>query len=280
MKKVVIFGQNRSGTKFLTNLTATSFDLSCVQSGEHGGVIESNIHAYYANNFPGVLDRKEKDKILDSFVNEFTFTKSKLTRSDLYKLKWSNCLDFFNKFYSKNADILNKKGWVQKVSSIYLDNFIDEDMLMIIIQRDSLNVLNSSIKIFKLNFSRSIRKLFTINLMHKYEKHFAISNSVLLLNYEDLLQIPEICINQISDLIDTNPLDYSGKSDFNNSSFKHRVKPKINLILKLFNIFFKLIIYFVPINLIKRRIRQNIGRKKGKLVANSIDTRSLKQNEN
>jgi hypothetical protein len=277
MKKIVVLGQNRSGTKYLTNLIASAFDLACVQCAEHGGLIESNIHSYYARKYPGVLTSKEKDEILDSFIREFTFTKSKLNLSELYKINWNSCLEFFTKFYTSNAVKLNKKAWVQKASSLYLDNFMDENIIMIITQRNSLDVLNSSIKAFKLNFFRATRKLFSIHLMHKYEKHFANTNFILLLKYENLLAVPKSCIIQISELIKINPIDYSGIVAYNNSSFKHQKKTKIKPIFKLFDIIFKIIIYFIPIDQIKKRVKRNLEREINKLVANSIDLKHIEK---
>jgi Sulfotransferase domain len=271
MKNIVVFGQNRSGTKYLTNLIATSFDFACIQSDEHGGVIESNIHSYYANNFPGVLTSNEKVTILESFKKEYSFTKSKLSVTDLDKIKWTSCLDFFFKFYYQNAVKLNKKGWVQKVSSVYLDNFKNENVFRIVVQRNSLDVLNSGIKAFNLNTFQAIKRLFAINLMHKYEHQSINKNTSLFLNYSNLIHEPKICIAQISEFIGLSSVENSGIVRFNNSSFKHGTKKRKNPVFKLFDFIFKMIIFFIPISVINKRNKKNLQISKTKLVANSLD---------
>jgi len=271
LKEIIVFGINRSGTKFLTNLIAASFDFSCIQSNEHGGVIESNIHSYYANNFPGNLTVEEKETILKSFITEYTFTKSNLSLLDLNNIKWNCCIDFFYKFYHSNVVKSNKNGWVQKASSIYLDHFNSDSIIKIIAQRNSLEVLNSSIRAFKLNFIQSLRNLFSINLMHKYEKKYANKNSILLLTYESIIANRKIILEQISEFIDSNCLDIKENIEFNNSSFKNGKKKRKHFVYTLADIFFKTIIFFIPISYINNRVKKNGKRKIYNLVSNSID---------
>jgi hypothetical protein len=274
MKKIIIFGQNRSGTKFLTNLIADKFDLACIQSDEHGGVIESNIHSYYANQYPNKLSDADKNNILLSLAKEYTFTRSGLEIEDLNNLSWDTCIELFIEFYSLNASKLKSEGWVQKVSSNYLDDFLNKNVKIIIIQRHSLKILRSSIKAFDLNFIQGFRLLFFINLLQKYEKYIAKNKSVLLFKYEELLISQEVVISTIEKEIHCSVKKNNNVIRFNNSSFKVGNKKKnIPYIYILMDCTIKIFVFIVPPFVIRWLNNYNLRNRRLKnLVTNSLDT--------
>lgn len=200
-----VFGKERSGTKWITNLIANHPQVACVQSEKHNGVHETNMFVQFPKAFGSLRVHENRLAFYHTFTNTFYFQITGVRKDWVFQQKTNSYLQFFDDFMNEFARIKSCDYWVQKTNSSNIGrikrNF--KTNKSIIIQRDLKSTLTSSL--YRKSKNASVRQLITNTLRYvyldRYERRFRHDSNVMIVNYGDLKKHTEKTLQQVFEFL-------------------------------------------------------------------------------
>lgn len=229
MNNILVVGRERSGTKYVSNLIASNFDVSAIQSEMHDGIIECNLLHAYPKAFGQQPIKENKLAALHTLSNEYFFKYSSVSKDELFSIKFEDFFDLFNQFLEKNAKNQNQIGWVHKADARSLNQYHRANAKGLIIRRQ---IVNSTWSFFKLRDKVKKPKVFKYMLAahcyRKIEEYYAKKRKWPIFNYEFIINNKENFLNQIAHYLNEDQKRFQEPA-FNNSSFKGESSSKKNI---------------------------------------------------
>jgi len=232
-KSIFVTGNNRSGTKWLSNILLNHSKIAGVQSEYHGGILEINLFQNMPIMF-GPLDNMENFVgFIECFSATDFFRLTGLPKDLLFKHKPVNYYTFFNWLMNEYVDHQKKEFWLKKIHSTLLENVYShfKDTLFVIIERNVVDTIRSAYVLQKRvgGPDRFLKELFIYHYSKKIRKKFSKKKNVLFITYEQLLSDREAAIKKVCEFLNipysSGMLDVSFRK---NTSFAEGGK-KVNL---------------------------------------------------
>ena len=121
---IFVFGKNRSGTKWLSNLIANHSDVACLQLASSSGIAETNLFQNFPDTFGDLTHKENRLAFLACYTRTTAFKISGLSERDLYEQRFDSYFEFFDQLMNKVAGRAQKAYWLQKGSSLELPQVI------------------------------------------------------------------------------------------------------------------------------------------------------------
>lgn len=251
MKKIIVIGSNRSGTKWLSNIIANHEKVSAIQCQDDTGIIESNMFFYYPRIFKDLSKIENRSSFEILFKNSNYFKSSKLNEKDILKIKTENIIEYYLQFMQMHAKADGNRIWVQKSSAIHYYKNLKyfEDTKLIIIRRNLIDTILSHIglDVSRNNKPKVFRHVF-IYLLNKKTENKLLRNHSLLVKFEDLKKKPQLTCENIFKFLN---LEFNkellNSKYLRNTSFNHLEKKSIiNSKIKFKIKFYSFLINLIP----------------------------------
>lgn len=243
MKRILIIGQDRSGTKFSTNLIAANFHLSCIQSNAHGGVIETNLLYTYEKIFGKHPTYEQKRAALHMLSGEDFYKFSSLDSLKPVGLDWDSFDELFTKLMDAHAANEQAEGWVHKSFSQIGYLIASMPVTVILLIRHIPDVVHSSMQSKGRSDLRFIlSRVASTLIVRKAELFTSARNGWKVCNYDDIVADKEGFVLQVSEYAGISPLSELQDTQFNNSRFsssssRPEVPKGVLVTYKLFRLF-------------------------------------------
>ena len=209
---IFVFGKNRSGTKWLSNLIANHSDVACMQQAKGGGIMETNLFRNCPAVFGDLAVNENNLAFLAFFTRSSLFKLSGLSEQDLYERRFYSYFEFFDHVMNKVARKEQKGTWLQKGDSLELPQVIEhypEAKFIVIRRGDAKANIISNLALFTRDASAEVRaqkpsnaavvqQTFSYYLHKKIEEKYAHRSNVKTVFFEDLKArkrevIEEVC---------------------------------------------------------------------------------------
>ena len=250
MKKIIVIGSNRSGTKWLSNIIANHTKVSTIQCQDDTGVIESNMFFYYPKIFKDLSRKENKSAFEILFKNSNYFKSSKLNEKDLEKIKTESIVEYYLQFMQLYTESDNNEIWLQKTSAIHFYKYIKyfDNTKFIIIRRNPLDTIISHIglDVSRNNKPKIFRHVYIYILNKKTENKFLRKQS-LYVEFENLKKRPQSICETIFEFLNLEfskellNSKYRKNTSFKNLERKTFISSKIKLKIKFYSFLFSLI---------------------------------------
>ena len=209
---IFVFGKNRSGTKWLSNLIANHSDVACMQQARGGGIMETNLFRNCPAVFGDLAVNENNLAFLAFFTRSSLFKLSGLSEQDLYERRFYSYFEVFDHVMNKVARKEQKGTWLQKGDSLELPQVIEhypEAKFIVIRRGDAKANIISNLALFTRDASEEVRaqkpsnsavvqQTFSYYLHKKIEEKYAGRPNVKTVFFEDLKArkrevIEEVC---------------------------------------------------------------------------------------
>lgn len=236
IKPVFVAGNNRSGTKWLSNILLNNPHIAGVQSQRHHGIVETNIF----QNFPLMFGELENMENYIGFVECFSATDffkiTGLSKGVLYQYHPKDYADFFRYLMNRYAGNQETDFWLQKIQSILLSKIYIQfnDARFIIIKRNAVKTIRSACVLQKRKGapSRFAKEILIYCFSTKIWKTYRKKENVMTVTYEELLSDQESTVQKICRFIEV-PFShdmlnsrYKKNTSFESKSEKESLFPK------------------------------------------------------
>lgn len=132
---IFVVGNNRSGTKWLSNILINHPQISGIQSEYHRGILETNVFSQFPRTFGDLSSIENFIGFVECFAATDFFKISGLDKSLLYRMKTDNYFEFFRKLMDSYADRQKTRFWLQKIHAFNFhkvyENFPDAVFIFI-----------------------------------------------------------------------------------------------------------------------------------------------------
>lgn len=233
LTRIMVLGRERSGTKWLTNLIANHDSLSCVQSQQHCGVLESNLFQQMKTTFGDLTVEENKTAFRLCFQGTTFFRITDVSPEFLHENDSNDYVQIFFDLMDEYAQKENRTGWVQKANSLHGEKILEAapNTKFIVVQREPIdNLLSSLLRNSKrLSLIRTVQHLLGYTYASKIEKRFCHRHKVLRVRFEDLKSSKQKTLKKICDYLDLEYSDDMTEDRFpRNTTFKSEQKPKFS----------------------------------------------------
>ncbi len=227
-KQIILIGQNRSGTKWLSNILSNHDDIISVRYERGGGIQETNMFDMFPMAFGDLSYTDNYIALIECWSNTDFFKIAKADKELFYRLQ-PRPVNYFEIFKILMDDLAvrnKKKLWLQKTGPKNgmncLRNYSDGHF--IVIKRNISDTLRSNIQL-RLNRGdkkkRIIKEVFFYCYHEKLLNEILKNRSVVFVSYGDLKKNPEGEVSRICNLIG---LEYDKRMldvpFYKNTSFK------------------------------------------------------------
>ncbi len=187
---IFVVGNNRSGTKWLSNILINHPQISGIQAEYHRGIIETDIFSQFPKTFGNLSYIENFIGFVECFAASDFFKISGLDKSLLYRIKTDNYFEFFRKLMDSYADSQKTKFWLQKIHPFYFQKVYKNyrDAIFIFISRGiRKNIQSAWVLQKRLGQSSSImRQVLIYVYSQKILKRNRKKRNVLVTTYEAL----------------------------------------------------------------------------------------------
>ncbi len=209
-KPIFVIGNNRSGTKWISNLLLGHPDIAGVQSPNHNGILETSLLTIFPEIFGPLTYPDSRIGCIECFAATDNFLLTGFEKEVLYRLPVKNYYEFFRALMDRLADQRGAGWWLQKFSPIVLPGLVLHfpDARYVMITRDVIPTTRSNLMMAgeAPRWRGTIRHLywyhFGIRQMQAYRNH----PGVLPVCYETLLAETEKTVRGLCTKLD---LDFS-----------------------------------------------------------------------
>jgi len=255
MKRIIVVGKNRSGTKWISNIISNHPDVFSIQSHGGQGTMETNIISRMPAIFGDIKIRENKIGFLECFSATDYYKLSGLTKDELFDIPGED----YTSFFFNMMDFLAKKNgkgiWVQKFSPLSLNQITKkENVYYITIKRNIVDNIRSTCGMYSKNKHHKknlVREVFIYQYMLKKLNKLR-SKDLININYEDLRTNKKQTLINICKFLNiefTEDLlvdSYVKNSSFINITERQDILKKHEVyIIKLLNLFVSLLPLFI-----------------------------------
>jgi hypothetical protein len=194
-KPIFVIGNNRSGTKWISNLLLGHPDIAGIQSPNHKGILETGLLTAFPEIFGSLTNSDSRIGCIECFAATDYFRLTGFDKDVLYRLPVENYHEFFRALMDRLADERGAGWWLQKFSPIALPGLMRHfsDARYVMITRGVTPTIRSNMIMAgdPPRWRSAIRHLYWyhygIRQMRGYRNH----PGVLGVEYETLLADPE-----------------------------------------------------------------------------------------
>lgn len=197
---IFVFGKNRSGTKWLSNLIANHSEVSCLQLASSSGILETNLFRNFPAVFGDLAHKENRLAFLACYTRTNAFKCSGLSERDLYEQRFESYFDFFGHVMGTAARRAGKAYWLQKGNSLELPQVTQHypgakfviirrgDARASIISNLALDIRDApaEVRARKLSNSAVVQQTFSYYLHRKIEEKYDHLPNVKTVFFEDL----------------------------------------------------------------------------------------------
>ena len=197
---IFVFGKNRSGTKWLSNLIANHSEVVCLQLASSSGILETNLFRNFSDVFGNLSHKENRLAFLACYTRTNAFKLSGLSEQDLYNRRFDSYFDFFDHVMNVVACRAGKAYWLQKGVSLELPQVIRHypEAKFVIIRRGNAkaNIVSNlvlftrdgpaEVRARKPSNSDVVQQTFSYYLHKKLEEKYARLPNVKTVFFEDL----------------------------------------------------------------------------------------------
>jgi len=259
IKPIFVVGNNRSGTKFTSNLILNNQSVSGVQNEYHRGILETNVFNNAPKVFGPLSERENYIAFVESFAATDFFKTTNLNKEILYQKRTRNYYDFFRYVMNSYAKKNNAKFWLQKIHPYVLPRvyLYFTDAKYIFIKREVVDTVRSAVnhqkKMNTYTKCTLLKETFLywygIKIMNSFDnKH---KDNILFIDFEELVNYTEKVVKRICSFIDLHFFPdmliskYKRNTSFTNKWERATFLSRIDTILiKLFSFLFLLMPLF------------------------------------
>jgi len=225
---IIVFGRQRSGTKWLSNCIANHKDAACVQSLVHKGILETNLFERMESVFGDLAIFENRMAFLFCYTNTAFYNLTKLKKEFLFDKKFTKYEEVLGIVLDEYAKINGKSFWVQKLSSHLIPLTINEypKAKFIIVQRNLIDNYKSKKVIFSsrrggFGIRGVIQGVFGFLYNLDIEKKYYKDERFLFVKYENLVADKHKTLSKVNNFIglDYDP-SYSIERFPRNTSFR------------------------------------------------------------
>jgi hypothetical protein len=119
-KPIFVIGNNRSGTKWISNLLLGHPDIAGIQSPNHKGILETGLLTAFLEIFGSLTNSDSRIGCIECFAATDYFRLTGFDKDVLYRLPVGNYYEFFRALMDRLADERGAGWWLQKFSPIAL----------------------------------------------------------------------------------------------------------------------------------------------------------------
>ena len=230
-KPIFVVGVHRSGTTWLANILCQHSKIAGIQHERHFGIHESAFFDGIMGNFGDLRNDNDFIQFVEIFAISDYFLLSRLDKNIFYKERPNTYQDFFRILMDCFAEKEKVDFWLEKTPAhtIYLEKISEyfPDSKFVSIKRNIVDTIKSTIKMqyytSNENISMIPRPFITIYLIYRYIKYYKYiehfckkSNSIKVINYEELKKSPEPVITNLCKFLDI---------EFESNMLKKKYKP-------------------------------------------------------
>jgi hypothetical protein len=197
-KPIFVIGNNRSGTKWISNLLLGHPDIAGIQSPNHNGILETGLLTVFPDMFGPLANPNGRIGCIECFAATDYFRLTGFDKEVLYQLPVENYYDFFRALMDRLAQERGAAWWLQKFSPIVLPGLMRHfpDARYVIITRYVPPTIRSNMK------TAGDPPRWWSAIQHLYWYHYGIRQmqpyrdqpGVLSLRYETLLAETETTV--------------------------------------------------------------------------------------
>ncbi len=145
-KPIIVIGNNRSGTHWLSNILLNHPDIAGIHHEFHDGIVETEMLTAMPKMFGPLNDLNSRIAFIECFAATDFARLSGLTKDRLYSFSAKSYSSFLREFMDSVADLQGKKYWFQKFSPTVLPDLIRQfpDGQFLMILRDVIPTVRSS----------------------------------------------------------------------------------------------------------------------------------------
>ena len=273
MKKILVVGMNRSGTKWLSNILSSHSLVASIQSKSHGGILETNMFGNFQNYFSDLNSKENYAAFIEMWSQTDFFRISNVDKNYFYQSHIScNFLELFTALMDQYATKKQCTCWLQKTSPLqfYLYAKKLEWDHIIVVERNYFDVVlsmallkNNTKKIFIL-----IKMALSYIVQWKIQQNILKNSNTTHIYYNDLKQNKQQTIKKLCQKLGISYEEQMFTDSFlPNSTWTSKPKARLSLTDK-FLMYLILSIKNIPFCMIKFLYNKN---RKWKIVQGSFD---------
>ena len=212
---IFVFGKNRSGTKWMSNLIANHSDVACMQQAKGGGIMETNLFRNCPAVFGDLAINENNLAFLAFFTRSSLFKLSGLSERDVYERRFYSYFEFFDHVMAKVAAREQKGHWLQKGDSFELPQVLEHypKAKFIVIRRgDAKANIISNLALYTRDASEEerarkpsnaavVQQTFSYYLHKKIEEQHAHRPNVKTVFFEDLKARKREVVEEVCDFV-------------------------------------------------------------------------------
>ena len=147
-RPIFVIGNNRSGTKWISNLLLGHPDIAGIQSLDRFGIRETGLLTVFPEMFGPLTDPNSRIGCIECFAATDYFRLTGFDKEVLYRLPAGNYHEFYRALMDRLAEERGAKWWLQKFSPIALPGLMRHfpDARYVMITRDVVPTIRSSMK--------------------------------------------------------------------------------------------------------------------------------------
>ncbi len=205
-KPIIIVGNNRSGTKWLSNTLLNHSDIAGVQDVGHDGIVETEIFTTFPMTFGPLNVLENRIAFIECFAATDYLRCTGFPKEDLYHFQAQTYPDFFRELMDRLAVSRNTSHWLQKfpptVLSILIAHFSDAQFITIV--RDVVPTIRSHLRKWggPHRLRNALRFLFWYYYGVKRLKWIQNQPGTISIRYEDMIADREGTIRTICQSLD------------------------------------------------------------------------------
>ena len=217
-KPIFIIGCHRTGTTLLANILCRHSNIAGIQAKKHYGIHESAFFCNVAERFGDLKDDNNFIHLTETFTCSDYFILSGLDKNLIYKKRPETYHDFFRLIMDSFAESQGTDFWIEKSPqhSLYLDRLLKfyPNAKFLATKRDIIDTVKSDIARKEYRSSSDKKSAITESVCN-YVKYYTYieyfqkkSDSIMMINYEELKRLKESFIREICDFIN---IDFESK---------------------------------------------------------------------